>query len=742
MMTRNPKFDDLRRLDCRTATTSEPDATDLDCSGISSDNEYITFIAQSTSPFRTVSHFGFKSPAKNPSPTHYHVPTDCTKYVGVITELSIEELFATKKYLDYPDDLVPLMQRRKKLARSIIRGRVERRRRSPPKPFAIINGCREYLVHGSGQQPHQSYIKMLEKYFVETPNISRKEDEKRKKFEETVHALVTKMIDMAEDEPEKLKTISEEASVDIRDDTSDTGSTADTHEVEPDFITMIEVEPIDTNSVITPVPITDKAVYDIDALKPPGKLEITSLVENFMKQLAESRFSNESPNLDYQPGEVISTPQSHNRSLLSRSNREARRAEFIELWEDHLDFVSIQERLAHEANTSPYKDQTINDDFNTSIFDSMDNIDDTIEDLISSTSAESSDSYEPIERKIIDKINLHRLDHEDDIFTKIKQTIYERNNSKFEQAATINELNLTTPANKSKFQTSTPTNSNASQPNFKPAGSTAIPKLIDSDIKAVALKKTTKKRAVKQSFEQKMKTTNGNTTASSVTSDDEQTNPSRTQRKTRNFIAENIKMVSARGNRAAATSSPDHCKTPLNGSSKSKTAVKSFMKSSTKTGSSLLWLSVSAASPNSSNTALNDCTGKAQDLSKQYSEFSSFPSNGLSVTTANRVQKEYLRTDDSADVSLQNDVIGAAERHCPIDLSSNTNDTITLVQKCTEHIASLRLNEIHLDMDEILQIHNDNIAEHAVERERREVELAEDWRSYNRIAFSLSGEED
>lgn len=727
---RTPRLDDLRQQNNSIDSTSGQNTSDFDFSGTSSD--CITFVAQTSSPFRTVSHFGFKSPAKNPSPTHFHVPTECTKYVAVMTKMSIEELFATQKYLDYPDDLVPLLQRRKKLSRTIIRGRVERRRRSPPKQFAILHGYREYLVHGSGQQPHQSYIKMLEKYFIETPYIRRKTEEKRENFEKTVHALVTEMIDLAAE----LHTISEEASVDIDEETSDRGSICNTQEVESNLIT-------DINSVIDSVPIMRKSVYDSEVLKPSGKLEVTSMFENFMQQLAETRFSNESPNLDYQPDEVISTPQSHSRSLLSRSNREARRAEFIELWEDHLDNASTRKRLASaEAHASLSKDQAINDI--TSNYDSMDNLDDTMLDLISTTTlAESSDSYEPIERTIIEKINLHRLDKDDVIFSKIKQTIYDHNNSKFEQTATNNQPGLTSP-----LQTSTPFNCSASKQKFTQNFKQAIPKLIDSHNDASAVKNTTKKRAVKESFAQKMKAINGY--ASSVTSDEEQSNTSRTQRKERNFIAENIKKVSARGKRELSKNSSDHYKPPLK-STKSSSAVKSFLKGSTKTGSSLLWLSVSATSTGSSNAALNDCTGNSQtasidDLSKQHSEFSSCPSNEVSLTTVNRLLNEHIPTDESAEVLLQNvymsdDVINAAVREIN-DLSSKNNETIGLVQKCSEHIASLRLDEIHLDMDEIFQIHNENIAEHAAERERCEAELAEDWQSYDRIAFSLSDEED
>lgn len=794
-VTRNPKLDDVDHI----AIASEQDASDLDISDITFSYDYITIVAEPSSPFRTVSHFGFNSPAKNPNPSHFHVPIECTKYVGVTTEFSIDELFATNKYLEYPDDLVPLIQRRKKLSRSIIRGRVERRRRSPPKPFAILNGCREYLVHGCGQQPHQSYIKMLEKYFTETP-YSRRKEEARDDFEKTVHALVTKMIDLAADEPDKLNTIDEEASVDFNNETI-----ASTYEVQSDLIT-IEVQPNDINSVVTSVPIKNKSAYDNAVLKPAGKLEVTSMVENFMKQLAESRFSNESPNLDYQPDE-ISTPKTHNRSLLSRSDREARRAEFIELWEDHLDYVCTQERLAIQSykanNTSPSKDQNINDDLN-SLTDSMENLDEIMEDLISSTVEESSDSYEPIERTIIDKINLHGLDQDDEIFTKIKQTIYDHNNSK--QVSTNEKINLTPPANKNKFRTSTPTDTNVSQPiftqNFKQVRRTSTPKKIDSGKEALAVK-ATKKRPINKSFEQNLKAKNGYTT---VSSDEEHTTTaSRTRRKPRNFIAENIKKVSARGN--TSTTTRGNSITPLKASTKSKTAVKSFLKNSTKSGSSLLWLSVSTTSTGSSNAALNNFAGNAQsvsidDLSKQFAECSSSPSADVSLNIVNRLLNDHVPTHESAEVLLPNDTssvnvminaadqdyaenaqsasidglseplaefssspsadvsfntaevplqidtssanvtINAAEHDFSNDPSPINNEATVLAQKCTEHIANLRLNEINLDMDEIFQIQNDNIAEQAAERDRCEAEIAENWRSFKRISYSLSEGED
>lgn len=740
MITRKPKFNDLHRLDYHTAEqdASDLNISDFNISDMSTANDYITFVAQPNSPFRTVSHFGFISPAKNPNPNHFHVPTERTKYVGVTTESSIEELFSTKKYLDYPDDLVPLIQRRKKITRTIIRGRVERRRRSPPKPFAILNGCREYLVHGSGQLPHQSYIKMLEKYFVETPYTCCKEAEKRDDLENIIHTLVTKMINLAETEPAEtepaqLNTIAEEASVDVKDDTTETGATT-ANEAQSEFITMIEIQPTDNDFVVAEYPVTDKPAFDIDALKPPGKLEVTSLVENFMKQLAESRFSNESPNLDFQP-DAISTPQRRTRSLLlSRSDREARRAEFIELWEDHLDYVSTWERVAtKEANAISFKNQNISENLNSSNFDSMDNLDETVADLVSSTILESSDSYEPIERTIIDKINLHQLDQDDEIFTKIKQTIYDNNNSKFEQSATNIQLNLPPPANQGKFRASTPTDANTSQPIFtqslKPVRRTSTPKKIE-EVLAV---KPTKKRPIKKSFERKIKATNGYAT---VSSDDDHTNVSRTKRKARNFIAENIKKVAARGSRDSSTTR-EH-----KSISKSKTAVKTFMKSSTKTGSSLLWLSVSAMSNSSSTNTLNCNAENEQTTSrKHFSAFSSVPSGGLN--TENRLlHTQYLQTDESAEEVPPQNIFNAAENDRPNNLSPNSKDAMVLVQKCTEHIESLRLNDIHLEMDEIFQIQNDNNAEQAAERERYEAALAEDWRSFNRIAFSLSEDED
>ncbi|CAD7012036.1 unnamed protein product [Ceratitis capitata] len=55
-----------------------------------------------TSPYRTLSHFGFNSPQRDPQPDHKHIPpsTEQKKYVPLRKSISYEEIFSSPRYVD------------------------------------------------------------------------------------------------------------------------------------------------------------------------------------------------------------------------------------------------------------------------------------------------------------------------------------------------------------------------------------------------------------------------------------------------------------------------------------------------------------------------------------------------------------------------------------------------------------------------------------------------------------------
>ncbi|XP_054737478.1 uncharacterized protein LOC129243981 isoform X1 [Anastrepha obliqua] len=54
------------------------------------------------SPYRTLSHFGFNSPQRDPQPEHKHIPcsTEQKKYVPLRKSISYEEIFSSPRYVD------------------------------------------------------------------------------------------------------------------------------------------------------------------------------------------------------------------------------------------------------------------------------------------------------------------------------------------------------------------------------------------------------------------------------------------------------------------------------------------------------------------------------------------------------------------------------------------------------------------------------------------------------------------
>uniref|UniRef100_A0A0K8W562 Uncharacterized protein n=1 Tax=Bactrocera latifrons TaxID=174628 RepID=A0A0K8W562_BACLA len=55
-----------------------------------------------TSPYRTLSHFGFNSPQRDPQPDHKHIPCakEQKKYVPLRKSISYEEIFSSPRYVD------------------------------------------------------------------------------------------------------------------------------------------------------------------------------------------------------------------------------------------------------------------------------------------------------------------------------------------------------------------------------------------------------------------------------------------------------------------------------------------------------------------------------------------------------------------------------------------------------------------------------------------------------------------
>lgn len=745
----------------------------------------------SSSPYRTVSHFGFKSPVKIPRPTHFHVPLMSTNYVAITQDISVDELFSTLKYVSYPDELVPQIMRRKKLSSAIYR-QYAGRRLFTRHPYAA--NAAEQLIHGQDMIPHRKYMKQIAKLSTAVV-VSPK-----KRLENDEEVVVAPTTNQPEHFDRSLNTIYEENNSSL------------TESVE------IEVDDDDVTAAAATEEVTDMQ---------PG--------ETFFQKLGEFDFAKESPNPEYQQpsvaaGATSTTIENETQSpLLGRQERDKRRAEFMEIWEDHLQFIATKERLSAE--------------------DEMEDHLTTASDRSSSTSAPPpaisystypSDKFDEMERSVLERIDRNQLTEYDGIFLKIRQTIMDFSASRNEVSGGAAASAEEEPENGSGgFRTSTPTDlvqssSAEEHPKADTVVTTASKRSTPNKspavlkVKRIAHRRRSPTMAPKQMPDRpdKRKTSQKGWAESNSTSAE---HANRRKKVCRNFIAENISNASTVKRLAASSPvSGGPFLSPLskppkkvNGTTTTTTKsvspilvlpfgrektdepknvvpateVTSFETVTSKRGSARFWMTINTSNTEKCeeflekeaigteikqepfeidenamemiidiiNETINESVADTKhpdeiDLKNNTNE--ALETLEIGVPSENYGSNNHI---DSPTSTMSSNCFSSNGTAAPSPLSSpaviingpvkivddddyrtvKINDNISdVIDRCADHISNLRIIDLHNEMNEIMHIQEEILAEQTAQRIRFDEQRRLDWMVFNELTFSLSGDED
>lgn len=424
-------------------------------------------------PFRNNSHYGFNNP-KYVEPYHFHITLTPTKYIPLTQELSVDELFSTKKYLNFPDSYVPKILNKKRMSLKNFRKKsfkpinefIKRQKLSPSKITSELynkQNCSEYA---------SSFNTDID--FIASPSEEKINDRVENDDENVDYCGYEQKNAKMNDYSEPSGNYDTEFAFDGDGDVSINSSIffdnnmpitkflgssfCDNERL--DKIEALELDKLEEsaakfvakwiNEIITDVlnnnenvivlnssnncAIVNKSRFSpkIQKIKnPDNKTQIHSNNINpigvtFFKKLSELAYSTESPNIIHNQQKITNTlyvPENSSlsgkiRKVLGRDKRHERREEFIEIWEDHLNYVTNKEY---------------------SIANNVDIMTEQCGNRIVSR------QFDAVEQQILSKIDFHALDLHDQIFSTIKKSIIESNNSKLHLSAHSSPVVLQVP---------------------------------------------------------------------------------------------------------------------------------------------------------------------------------------------------------------------------------------------------------------------------------------------------------
>ncbi|KAI8123587.1 Protein hu-li tai shao [Lucilia cuprina] len=386
------------------------------------------------SPFRTVSHFGYNSPMREPKPDHKHLlfnPEYVQKYVPLRRSVSYEEIFSSPRYLNLCEYCFELVVRLK------------------PELMKYKTKLHNLTKHKSSFLKSVSGQNDLARITANTVSHDLSEKESYiTDLNESFSVFSFQKDSVGEEEDE----IGSKRNVD--DLLSATTNSSFKEKIAPRMM----YSELQSNTVNSQFSLREFEAYDINTSQDEcvdydlNNNGVNSNNSNYMDNLTNHIKIKDNWEC-FENTVKIHKFLGNSQKLMSREERSRRKLEFQELWEDHVSFaenreniidsmpkiiLNIKNDVSQVSKVTKSPETTLNDSENGLHFANND--------------IDNADKFSPLERTILEKINTNDLCKSEEIFGKIENTIRNKLNPSMLELMIKEQATLHLQKNENKIE--------------------------------------------------------------------------------------------------------------------------------------------------------------------------------------------------------------------------------------------------------------------------------------------------